>query len=253
MSSCPTTQYKYSIFCETEGFPVFGYSINPPTCCYNNAAHTVNSASVKQLGQIQIQQTVLQLESEPTGGHYGSKAYSFIAAPNTTTSYQTSFPFPVTLLTAQIQASIDMVGDCLDFPYAPHTPIGYLTMDAKSSETQLTVSNTVIQNSYIGLYAYLTDGVNFDSCGRIISIDTATSKVIIESPLIHSFSSTSPTYFLITRYFVKDYEIRIAGFHRIGYGKIGGGKTPAGVSGECVYTNFSSTPKVVAFMIEYFF
>lgn len=254
MSNGSTTLFNYSIFCNTENFPVYGYGTSPPTQCYNNATHSVNLASVQKFGQIQLGQTIIQNETNPTGGHFGTQSYVFTAAPSTVTTYSVSFPFPITPLTGSVQVTSDMVGDSIDIVRQPQTVAGTLSLNATAPATQLTVSSTVIQNTYVGLYAYLSDGTNLDSLGRILSINTTNNTVVVETPTVHNFSSTTPTFFLVTNYYVKNHQFRTVQIHSYGYSKIGGqAKAPTGAISELIYTNNSASPKTVCFWNEFFY
>jgi hypothetical protein len=251
--STQLTIYKYQLYCNDEAKMVFGFGTQPPTCCYNDTAHNINPNSISEVEAVSTQIVSLKLEDIPTGGHYGSSCFAFDAAPNTTTVFQTSFPMPTTMLTAQMQASADMVGDIMDFNYAQDTIVGAIIAPVSVGDTTFVVSPTVLQYAKMGFYLNLTDGSNVDYCHRIINIDYNNSTVTCETPTDHSFSPLSPTYVRVTRYFIRDYLFTIPGFHKLGFSKIGGGLTPANTIGRCIYQNNSGVTKKVAFMIEYFY
>jgi hypothetical protein len=245
--------HKYQIYCNTENCFVYGYGTEAPTTCYNNTNHAVNPDSVSIVETISTTRVALQLEDTPTGGYYGCGTWSFDAAPNATTVYATSFPMNTTMLAAQLQVTAEMVGDYLDFNYAQDTTIGIATVPPGLGDTTISVSPTVLQYAVVGYYIRAFNGVAESQLGRIVSIDKVGATITVETPCLVAYDGSLPVYMQITRYFIKNYELRCVGIHKIGFAKMGGGLTPAGVIGRCIYKNNGNTTKRVGFMIEHFF
>ena len=242
---------NYKIYCNTEERYVEGYGTAPPNSCYNNNTHDVNHNSVKLIKTISENAVRIIEEDIPTGTHYGCTAFRFDAAPLSTTVYQSSFPVPVSMLTAQLQVSNDMVNDTLDFAFAPNMPVGKLTEPCLAGDTVLNVSPTVVEFLYLGLYIKIHSGDNVSDCGRVTSIDKVNFQITVETPTQHAHDTDSGV--LATRFFIKDYFIVTPGIHKIGFCKTGGGHTPANTPGNCIYVNTSDQVKKVCFAIEYYF
>ena len=246
-----TIIYNYQIYCNTEETFIGGYGTEAPTACYHNDTHEINPNSIQLLSQFSPQTVIISEEDTPTGGHYGAAAFHFTAAPLTTTSFDSSFPYIVSMLAAQLQVSTDMIGDSVDFSFAPNTTIGVLTTNHAVDDTVLHVSPTVIANLHKGFTVTVTNGVQTNICGRVVSIDSTQSTITVETPLAYAF--TTGSYVQLTRYFLQNYYLSINGIHTMGFCKIGGGATPAGTTGRCTYTNNSSTEKIVSFVIEHLY
>ena len=118
----------------------------------------------------------------------------------------------------------------------------------------LLVSSTVIDYVLIGYYIRLTDGVNADDVGRVISIDAESSIIYVENNLTNSYSPASPTYVQQTVYFIKDYEVGEDWERNIGEMKIGGSHIPADTFIEMSYKNNSvSDAKYIVGHVEYLY
>lgn len=90
---------------------------------------------------------------------------------------------------------------------------------------ELTVNSTVTQNCEVGYYIKISNGVDVNDLGRVIS--KTTSKIYMEKSPLMNFNPGA--YILQTIYSLKDYPLGMTSFHRIGEGKIGGSYVPANV------------------------
>ncbi len=250
-----STVIKYKIYCNTEQQFVDCYGVSHPTTCPNDTTHEVNPDSWQELESYAATAVTIQEEENlgATGGHFGAQSFSFSAAANMTTSYYTSFPYNVSLLTCQLQVSPDMIGDQIYFGMGPNTTVGTLAADAATGATTVAVSPTVIQHAYVGLEFQLTDGTNTDECGRIIVIDTVNSTVTFENAVTHNYNAIVPTQIRVTRYYLRDYYLAVTGTHKLGYGKIGASTVPKNTQGVCKYVNTSTTVKQVTFLCEHLY
>ena len=103
----------------------------------------------------------------------------------------------------------------------------------------LTVTPTVIENTAIGYYIKLFDGVHLNDVGRVLHINKEFHKIMVEIAPTYVFSPLSPTYIMQTIYMVKDYELGQPWEHEIGDSKIGGTYIPADRVITVSYTNKS--------------
>lgn len=248
-----TTVTHYKIYCATENCYVEGYGLAPPTKCYNDTTHEVVYNSEIEIESITSNSVVIEDQAGPlkVAGYFSATPFTFMAAANTTTTFSHSFPFPVCILTCQLQASTDMVGDSISFVIAPNTSTGVIVAPVEAGTRTVTVSPTVIQYAYVGLHVTISDGTNSDVCGRICAINSLNSTVTLELPLTHSFGPMS--MFKVTRHYVSDYSINVSAIHQIGYGKVGGSYLPAGTPGNAIYINNTNVEKRVTFVLEHLY
>ena len=244
---------KYKIYCLTEDCWKYKWDTTPITKCPDDTTHTVNPESV--LIDDTITNNTVIVSSEPdiykTGGHYRTTTTHFMTNPNSITTHEKSFPYPISLSCVQIHASVDNIGDIVDCCAPPPTVVGVLTTAATINSTILHVSSTVTGNVALGYHITLTDGTNTDECGAIIEIDTNNGTITIENPLTHDYAQN--TFVKMAIYFIKDYYINAAGFHKFAYNKIGSSYLPANTVGRIYYKNNSENQKMFCLMTEFFY
>ncbi len=247
---------KYRIYCTTEEKFIVGYGTDAPTACYTDTAHTVNENSVQLMNTISSQQVYIQEEAGQyrTGGNFGARAFSFSCAANSVTSFVSSFPYPISLLTAQAQVSEENVGDTLDFGMGENTTIGILTQGNSIGATVFTVSSTVITYICIGLEVRLFNGVTSNQCGRCIAVNTVNNTITVETATTDDFTASSPvTYVQVTRYILRNYLMLTPGIHQMGFSKIGAAYVPTNTVGTAIYTNTSDQIKTFCFLVEHLY
>lgn len=248
-----STITKYKIYCITEDCWKYKWDTNPITKCPDDTTHNVNPDSVL-IDDVITNNTVI-VSSEPdvykTGGHYRTTTAHFMANPNSVTIHETTFPYPIALSCVQIHASAENIGDIVDCCAPPPTVVGILTQPAQIDSTVLFVSPTVIANVAVGYYITLTDGTNTDECGAIISIDANNGTIKIENKLGNNYNQN--TFVKMAIYFIKDYYINIAGFHKFAYNKIGSSYLPENTVGRIYYKNNSQNQKMFCLMTEFFY
>lgn len=122
------------------------------------------------------------------------------------------------------------------------------------STLSIDVSLTVIQNTALGYYVNINDGINEDNVGRVTKVDTINNKIEVEFSTINNYLYIMPTYILNSVYMFKDYEIGPPWEHTIGESKIGGSSVPTNMPITIEYTNISpSTNKVLIGRVEYLY
>lgn len=210
---------------------------------------------------------VLEQDVEPNkrvGGRFQTRSLLLDIPegdPNDVSVHDFSFPIPVSILAAQALIDSQHVGDYLDFIVAPDTIIGVLTEDTTASDNVIRVSQTVIDNVFIGAYLKLFNGSVANELGRVIDIgydDGYGSGV--ESDLIHvetattdAFLAASPTYVMMSVKMVEVLEMTSVGRIVIGESKIGSSYVPAGTLLRLNYTNKSGAAKKLGVVLEYLY
>jgi len=116
-----------------------------------------------------------------------------------------SYPIDTNIFSGSFTDRSDMDGCIVEMIVGgKNTLIGALTSDASIGDVEISVSPTVIQYTKKGYFLEITDGVNTNVLGRVLSIDVDSSKVTIDKPLTDDFSASSPTYVLQSIYYVKN-------------------------------------------------
>ena len=254
---------KWKIYCDTEETYVYGYTdhADTPTDCFNNNTHIV-SRHPELLCKIENNIQKIQEELVKTGGNLQLESHTFdIPASGTTgeiTEYGLSFPHPVNLLSFTICPTIDNIGDSVTADVGHHTTIGALTEDVSigisGGITGFGVSQTVIDNLYIGYLVTLTTGVTSCEMGRCIMIDPKNNKISTEFSSTVDFLASSPTYVQQTVQMVRQlyFPGSTVPLH-LGDDKIGASYIPANTVGRVLYKNNSGTAKQTTFYIEYLY
>jgi hypothetical protein len=116
---------------------------------------------------------------------------------------------------------------------------------------QINVSSTVLENSMIGYYMSITNGVNLDNVGRIIYKNH--NSIFVENAPLNTYLASSPTYVRQTVYSFKDYEIGYPEAHTIGSSKIGGSYIPANTTITVKYTNNYTSEQTLMGSVEYLY
>ncbi len=249
-----TTLYKYRIFCQTEDQFVYVWSETAPTQCPNNSSDTINPNSISIIEQIDSNEVSIKDEYVPTGHNFRAetKKISVAAGPDVTTIQYFSWPYNTTFLNLYFVTTGDHEGDIvyIDAPF--DRIIGAVTASVVSSDTQIPVTQTVIDNVFVGYNLFLDDGTNLDDLGRVIAIDSVNNILTVETPTVHAFSPLTPTYVKITRRAV-DFEIGCPHQYAIGMKTLTGSHVPANEPARVQYINKSSVSKDFILIYEYLY
>jgi hypothetical protein len=246
-----TDVYKYRVYCDTDSKYEYVWAESEPTTCpANPVSHTIDQdktvvVEVREDSQIKIKE-----EDTPTGAHYQARSFEIdVPAQTGSFSLDFSFPFPITLFSAEWINLSCSEGDVAQFQVAPDTVVGTLTSDMLSGSTAFTGS----QASYaeVGYYFELTDGTNTADMGRVVSVDD--DVVTCEYGSEYNFSASSPTYTKRTVKMVPHVYLQSQGRVQLGESKIGGSYIPANTNLRVVYQNNCGMAKTFSFLMEYLY
>lgn len=197
-----------------------------------------------------------------TGAHFQASTLNVdvpAGSAGDVTSYDFSYPFPISILAAQFLSTADVVGDEVDFEVAPNTIIGALIEDVGVGETIIRVSQTVLDNTFVGAFLNLTDGTSVDSLGRVITIGAddgygpESDLIKVETATVNSFLASSPTYVRQTIKMVHDFKVPAAGRIVIGETKIGSSYIPVNITLRLTYKNNDGIAKTFGIVLEYLY
>jgi hypothetical protein len=102
---------------------------------------------------------------------------------------------------------------------------------------ELTVTDTVLDQTKIGYDLKLVEGANVSDIGRVLHIEPAAHTISVEKAPVYLHSPLSPTYVAQRVYFLRDYIIDKSWERTIGDSKIGGALIPKDVYIHAEYKN----------------
>lgn len=251
-----TTLYKYALTCSNEATTKYVWRDETdatPTKCPDDSSHTIIASSVRIVDKREQNTVVVKEESTPTGGNFRTESVPFDIPAGTTHTEDKSWNYNVSVLDVFYISTSDHIGDTLEIIVAPNTTIGIITGNVDIGTTTINVSQTVVDNTMIGYYINLTDGVNNDSLGEVIDIDKDNLTITCSIPTTNSFSASSPTYVVQNIYMLRDFEIGPPFHIVIGECKIGGSSIPAGITVRVNYKNNGIVSKRFVPYIEYLY
>lgn len=190
-----------------------------------------------------------------TGGHYGIETVTLPVdhAVNTWKDLDVTFPYPVSIFSAQFVCKDHHEGDIIKVLIAPETTIGALTTNVALGAATLSVQQSVLDNIRLGFSVKLDDGTNQDDLGECIGIDAINSTITVSTPTTQAFAAATPTYLKMTVNLVKKFTLPHAYKVDIGRDVIGGSLLPANTILRIKYKNVEGTivGKSFTFMMEY--
>jgi hypothetical protein len=229
-----------------------------PTVGPNGEAITTSLSRIVEVRD--PNEVIIQEEStRSAGGHYAFHSEKMVAAANSVTTYDVSFPIDVNLLASKVHITADMEGDVISWMISPNTTVGTITSDVSINDTVINVSQTVVDTVEIGYHIRLADatdpeGTNETLC-RVVSIDTVASTITVELPATLAWLAATPTLVQMNIYYLFNVEIA-PGDHSIepGKNKIGAAFVPANTIIRALYDNKHATnSKKLVTYIEYLY
>ncbi len=199
-------------------------------------------------------EVVIREETTKTGGHFQETSYLIdVGSGDSTKTVDISFPFPMSLLAASWQNKDEFEGDSIEFTVGPDTTTGAITADVVVDDDEITVAQTVIDNTAIGYYILLDDGTNTEDLGRVVAVDRVNLKITTENASTTAFVASTPTYVKQTIKMLPKSVLDCCGPMSAGESKIGGSYIPANTTLRAIYYNDVSTAKKFIFFLEYLY
>lgn len=247
-----TTVYKWRLYNINTGQYEEGWSDVKPTRPFSDPTHNADPDSIVVIETIDSRTVAVQQPFKNTGGYFMCEGKTLNVPAGQSASITYSYPIPIVALNMKFHTDSTHNGDVMEV-YGDDPVVGILGANASIGATEIVVSPTVLANAFVGANLIITDGVNQDNLGRIISIDTNASTVEVENATTHAFAATSPTYVKLRVYFIKNYTIGPAGYHAIGNNVVGGASLPANTVMRVVYQNNGISDKVIKLHFEYLY
>lgn len=249
-----STLYTYGLTCTTED-PDTYYEvniasdrepdINTDVKCPTDAGHTITNVSLRR----SYGPSTVKID-EGTGGTgkiYINK-WKVTIAPGIgeRTIADLTFPIPVWAFSAKFSTTSVHEGDSFFIHTAPNTTVGVLMAGASIGDTVFTVSDTVVQNTFLGMLVKLVEGGTTNECGIITGIDTVNNQITVETATTAAFNPFT-TLVQITVQFAKLEEIGPRAEHHIGNSMVGATKVPSSTIIRCIYDNTTGGEKEIHF------
>lgn len=232
--------YLFRVYCIEEAQHVNVWSEDLPTLCPNNhgdrSIDATKTVIIDSVSTEDVNATIVE-ESTPTNGKFQFSSFYFNAAGGTTTTFNKSFPFSISVLDFWWVTDHEDRGDTIDLCVGPNTITGAITADVTASDTVINVQQTVIDNTYPGDTINLTDGVNSDNALKVILRNTTNNALTLETGPVNSYAAATPTYVQSTTNIMTDVEIGREWKTAVGKGKVGASYIPANVVIQSRWTN----------------
>lgn len=154
-----TTYFKYRVKCTTDNkyeYWIFESTESPPTKCPTNTAHTIDDSLTIIVDNIEDSVVTIKEETTKTGGHFKLDMFKMVCPPDSTTSKIFSFPYPISVISANLITDEDHRGDIMSWIVNPNTTIGALT--ASYTAKPVWTSQNYSVNDYVW---YTADDENF--------------------------------------------------------------------------------------------
>lgn len=232
-----------------------------PTQCYVNSAHSVIMNSLRVVNRRDPNETVVKEENIPTNGNYAFDTIAFTATANSTTTYDIpdadKWKQPVNVTSIEYITKTEHEGDEFQVSIGVDNAVGPIAADITAGATSIVVASP-LSMPYImpGYKIKLSDGVNTDDVGEILSVNTSSREVVFDIATVNAFSAATPTNILITRVMagrVRPIEIGPAWDYRAGDDKIGASYLPAGTNIRIVYINKTGVDKRFVIKVNYLY
>jgi hypothetical protein len=230
---------KYKIYCETEEVYVSGYGEEAPTKCYNDGAHIINENSVRMIYTIRPNEVVIQDEDIPTKRMLQLIPVKFIDVGfNSTETFEHIFEIQRSVFGFLCITGTDNIKDTVTGTFNEKTPVGILNANSNIGDSVFTVSSTVLDNVFNGLWIILDNGTTSEEVGMIIDVDKLNSTITLNNTAEHAFTA-GITIVKVTYYIFKDLPIGQPGALKVGDEIMSGTTIPLGSKLRVYYTNKS--------------
>lgn len=245
--------HNYRLKCTTENDFVYTWNTEAPTVCPNDNTHTIDTNSITKITTVSSDMVEIKEETTNTGGNFGIEGIIINASGDSVTNVDKSWPIPISIFSLTFTTETDHTGDIIDIYVSPDTITGAIVSDVSVNDTVISVSQTVIDNIFIGYYIKLYDTVNTDDLGMVTNIDKSNNTITVQNASTNDYSLSSPTYVLQTIRMVRDLELGPPWKISFGRDKIGGSYLPSGTVIRLAYKNNTSAAKKLNTKLEFLY
>lgn len=244
------TLYKFRYYCNTENKFVFQWGHTPPTKCPNDTNHSIDENSVTIVDSLSRNEVIVSNRDPVTQGYFMAESKTFnISSSSNESVFSFSYPLPVAVYRSIIATSNIHNGDSIDICISPDTIIGINTHEVLNNTNIVKVNSSVINILVPGFHIDITDGVNINKLGRVISIDKNNNEITVENNTTDTFSIGS--YIRLSVHIVKNLKFPHAYIYIIGSSTLGGKPIPSNTPIQLKYYNNNNQEKEFTITFEY--
>jgi len=188
-----------------------------------------------------------------TQGNFQSIVIDLETEGNEIVQKDISFPYPISLFSAEWLTDTEHKGDRAEFHVGPDTIIGEVTVTADQDSTAtLYVSSTVIKNIKKGFYIKIGSKDN-ESLGQVINYDIINNTITLDKNLLYTCNAGDYVY--LTVKVVPYWRFTSPGFSSVGENKIGASYIPENTILRLIYYNENgiTTKKLFGISIDYLY
>lgn len=186
-------------------------------------------------------------ELNVTGGQFQSYLIDIDLNTQGTLTRDISFPYNISLLSAQWIVNQNQIGDTAEFQIAPDLVVGYTT-STRTGTNVIPVDDSVVRYSKIGYWVKMND----IDLGRILSINKMNKTITVENQI--TSLQPSKSQIKITIKLVPYFRFTAPGSFTVGESKIGAALIPANTVLRLIYKNNSPTyNKSFGILIDYLY
>lgn len=249
------TETQYKVYCSNEQQYFTFWNKTIPTNCPNDYRHKIDAAETIKLDtrNLEIQPVYIQQEGSATNGSYRYKCIKFNCNSNGETEHDIIFPYPVTILQAETQTNETHRGDKLDLYFVTSNNIlGTLSSNLPVGDSNLFVSNSVVNNMANGFECIITNGSNTENLGEVINVCPHSNLISTEYCSSNEYNANS--YIKYRLPIIEDMWITDPRTYTVGQKKITGSSLPANTYLQMHYSNSSpNSNKELIVSLEYMY
>lgn len=248
------TVHKYRLFCNTENLYVYTWGDTLPSLCPNDGKHTIDTTTIVSIDTVESGSVNIIQEQNPTGGWYKTESKRMTIKPNSTEVISMSWPYPISILEVSLNSSAENDGDIINSYVAKDTIVGVVTQSIPIGTNVVHVSDTVLQNIYIGFlvsFQNSTTGQNYEM-GECIAIDIPNKTIMCSRSGLSEVPMMS--YVKMTINNIKNFVIKGGLTYNLGRKSLQASYLPKNTKVDLTYQNLSMVQsKTFSFVYEYLY
>jgi hypothetical protein len=244
---------KWQVYCCTESNLQTCWRFCEPECCPNNPTHVIDHMQTvfvdKRAVNSHVGNTYVTKSWQDTNGYLMVQGYRLdVTAAG---SNVVDFPLPTKRCVYGMRVNVteSNVGDSFTITINPGMPVGYLTSNVVAGQSNIPVSDTVLQNMVPGFFVKIGD--IDDHMIQFVGSDVGPDAGMILCTPLQAISLPMYTPVLANVHIVKDFVLGCTGIHEIGYGSLAGKVMPAGTVINVSYSNVTGGDKLFSFNNEF--
>jgi hypothetical protein len=197
----------------------------------------------------QVNEVSIKTEEVKTAGNFKTTSLSLNIPGNTTSIMTFVKPYRISVLEFTFRITSLHSYDIINAYIGKNTTVGILASNAYINNTSITVSNSVIDNIYVGYDLTVSDGTNTNFLGEVLTISG--NVLTFVKPMANNFLVGN--YVIMSVKPVDNFVLGHEGLYNIGASKRGASGIPANTIISLEYTNTSSNIKTFTLNLDYLY